>query len=84
MDSQVQASTPEPTQPANPVIAVRTWFEVNRKKLLYGGAAAVVLFGVFLVVLQQQAGKESAGRLPIQRHQSRRERASTERRAPVF
>lgn len=44
--------------PSHVGINVRTWFEVNKMRLLYGGAAALVLIAGVSVFIQFRANKE--------------------------
>jgi len=46
--------------PSHVGINVRTWFEVNKMRLAYGGAAALVLIVAVSVFIQFQANKEVA------------------------
>lgn len=66
MDSETAAQTPtSPQQPTAPqpqsgadMISLMAWIEVNKKRLMIGGAIALVLIAVASIVAQQQARKE--------------------------
>ncbi len=58
MDSQTEAPPPQ-APPSNVGITLQAWLEVNKKRLLYAGASAALLFVVVVAFIQQQAGKEA-------------------------
>src|SRR5262245_54946914 len=58
MDSQTQAQPPQ-AQPTDIGVNLRTWFEVNKKRLGIGLVAVGALGLATVVFIQQQAGKEA-------------------------